>query len=203
MGAFAVHSKDAAHDLQLYLRKRNATIGKRTSGYADLQSATTLRNSQNALFARSKILRNIRNPESELSTAMNNCAVQVHFGRKKTMRKLQTSIKRRDATGHLNPKYERELLEESSGNKEDHRSVSAFISRPRTGDELGEELGESFAESATSGEGAGTERHDRVIPEEQGGPFVRSSSAIEFAGGTDASNIAGAMREPFPRTSKA
>ena len=118
------------------------------------------------------------------------------------MRKYQTSIKRRDATGHLNPQYERELLEESSCNQEDHRSVSAFISRPRTGDELGEELGEAYVESATSGEGAGTDRHEQVIPEEQGGPFVRSSAAIEFAGGTDASNITGAMREPFPRTSK-
>lgn len=119
------------------------------------------------------------------------------------MRKHQTSIVRRDATGHLNPQYERELLDESRENQEDHRSVSAFISRPRTGDELGEELGEAYVESATSGEGAGTERHDRVIPEEQGGPFVRSSAALEFARGTDASNIAGAMREPFPKTSKA
>ena len=119
------------------------------------------------------------------------------------MTKHQISITRRDATGHLNPRYERELLEGSREKQGDQKSVSAFIYRPRTGDELGEELGEAYVESATSGEDAGPDRHDQVIPEEQGGPFIRSSSAVEFAGGTDASNIAGATREPFPKTSKA
>jgi hypothetical protein len=112
-------------------------------------------------------------------------------------------VTRRDATGHMNPQYERELLEESNENRADHRSHSAFIYRPRTGDELVDELGEAFVESATSGEGAGPERHDQVIPEEQGGPFVRSNAAAEFASGTDASNIADATREAFPTTSGA
>jgi hypothetical protein len=110
-------------------------------------------------------------------------------------------VTRRDATGHLDPKYERDLLEESRENQEDHGSTSAFIRRPRTGDELGEELGEAFVQSATSGEDAEMDRQDRVTSEEQGGPFVRSSAAEEFASGTDASNVAGATREPFPKTS--
>lgn len=119
------------------------------------------------------------------------------------MRKNQTPITRRDATGHLDPQYERELLEASRENRGDDGNASAFMSGPRTGDELGEELGEAFVQSATSGEGAETERQDRVMPEEQGGPFVPSSAAEEFASGTDASNIAGATREPFPKTSTA
>jgi hypothetical protein len=116
------------------------------------------------------------------------------------MTKIQA---RRDATGHMNPEYERDLLEESQENRSSNMTDSAFIYRPRAGDELGEELGEAFVESATSGEEAGPERLDRPVPEEQGGPFVRSNAATEFAGGTDASNIASATREPFPTTSQA
>jgi len=100
----------------------------------------------------------------------------------------------------MNPQYQRELLEESRENNTDHGSENAFISR--SGDELGEELGEGFVESATSGESSGTEQHEQLVPEEQGGPFVRSNSSVEFARGTDASNIEGATREAFPTTSK-
>ena len=116
------------------------------------------------------------------------------------MTKKQTPLTRRDATGHMNPRYEHELLEESMENRSEQASGSAFI--PRAGDELGEELGEAFVESATSGEDAGNEHHEHTIPEERGGPFVPSNAATEFASGTDASNIAGATREAFPTTSK-
>lgn len=119
------------------------------------------------------------------------------------MSKDRPEITRRDATGHMDPQYQRELLEESQEHHTEHGSENAFSYRPRSGDELGEELGEGFVESATSGEGAGPERHDRVVSEEQGGPFVRSNSSIEFASGTDASNIEGATREAFPTTSRA
>jgi hypothetical protein len=119
-----------------------------------------------------------------------------------TMSKHQKPVTRRDATGHLDPQYERELLAASRENQGDDGNTSAFITRLVTGDALGEELGEAFVQSATSGEDAETERQDRVISEEQGGPFVPSSAAEEFASGTDASNIAGATREPFPKTSK-
>jgi len=60
-------------------------------------------------------------------------------------------IARRDATGHMDPQYQRELLEQSQTNRAEHGSESAFSYRPRSGDELGEELGEAFVESATSG----------------------------------------------------
>ena len=110
-------------------------------------------------------------------------------------------ITRRDATGHLDPKYERDLLKGSRENRQDHGSDGAFICRSKTGDELGEALGEAFVQSVTSGEEAETERQDRVSSEEQGGPFVPSTSAEEFASGTDGSNLPGATREPFPKTS--
>jgi hypothetical protein len=115
----------------------------------------------------------------------------------------QQSITRRDATGHLNPKYEQELLEESRATQNDGGTAEAFILRPRSAEQLTEELGEAYVEAATTGEDALTERQDRVVPEEQGGPFVLSSDADEFAAGTDGSNIPEATREPFPKTSKA
>ena len=117
------------------------------------------------------------------------------------MTKNQTPLTRRDATGHMNPKYERELLEGSKENRSKQASESAFIYQT-AGDELGEELGEAFVESATSGEDAGQEWHEQTTPEERGGPFVPSNAATEFASGTDASNIAGATREAFPTSSK-
>ena len=41
---------------------------------------------------------------------------------------------------------------------------------------------------------------DQVVEEEQGGPFVETNGAQEFAPGTDASNPKSAKREPFPTT---
>jgi hypothetical protein len=115
-------------------------------------------------------------------------------------------VKRRDATGHLDPQYARDLLEKAREHRnpdDDPSAGRAFIPRPKTGEELAENLGEAFIESATSGEEAEPERHDRVLPEESGGPFVPSTPNEEFASGTDESNIAEATREPLPRTSKA
>ena len=118
------------------------------------------------------------------------------------MTKHQPTLTRRDATGHMNPNYEQELLEESKENRSEQASESASIYRQTASDELGEELGEAFVESATSGEDAGQEWHEQTTPEERGGPFVPSNAATEFASGTDASNIAGATREAFPTSSK-
>jgi hypothetical protein len=111
-------------------------------------------------------------------------------------------VKRRDATGHLDPRYSRELLEKArEGHDESEQSSHAFISGTAPREELADELGESFVESATSGEEQEQERHERTIAAESGGPFVPTSGSQEFAGGTDESNIADATREPFPRTS--
>jgi hypothetical protein len=111
-------------------------------------------------------------------------------------------VVRRDATGHLDPEYERKLLAASQANRNRDGDGRAFIDGAAR-EELSEELGEAFIQAATSGEDAELERRESVIPEESGGPFVPSTAGQEFAGGTDESNIPEATREALPRTSKA
>ena len=111
-------------------------------------------------------------------------------------------VVRRDATGHLDPEYERKLLAASQAKRSRGSDERAFIDGAAP-EELSEELGEAFLQAATSGEDAELERRESVIPEESGGPFVPSTAGQEFAGGTDESNIAEATREALPRTSKA
>jgi hypothetical protein len=117
--------------------------------------------------------------------------------------KTEPLVARRDATGHIAPKYARGLLGESREKRVREGSPAAFLPRPRTADDLGEELGEAFVQTATSGEDSEAERLDGVVPEEQGGPFVPSKATQEFARGPEASDIEGATREPLPKTSKA
>lgn len=107
-------------------------------------------------------------------------------------------IRRRDAAGHIDPGYAKHLLALSGQSVGDDRT-QAFLERPYTNDELPEELGEAFVEGATSGEGAGPERLDRVVAFEEGGPFVLTPAWQEFAGGVDDSNPRGSTKEPFPR----
>ena len=121
----------------------------------------------------------------------------------KAMGRNETPIARRDATGHMDSGYEQALLAESRERHEDHGSIGAFNPRPRAGDELGDELGAAFVQSATSGEEAEPERKDRVTPDEDGGPFVISSAAKEYASWADVSDIEGATREPLSESSKA
>lgn len=104
---------------------------------------------------------------------------------------------RRTGAGHIDPKYGAELLARSGPPADEGQS---FLTGPRSGDDLAEELGEGFVESATTGEYEGEETHEQVVDEESGGPFVETSGATEFAGGTDASNPIDAKREPFPKT---
>jgi hypothetical protein len=109
-------------------------------------------------------------------------------------------IKRRDATGHLDAEYERKLRSEARPRDEDEQAfLTGFSSR----EPLAAELGEAFLESATSGEDREAERRDRIVTEEEGGPFVRTRASQEFAYGVDESNIAEATREPLPKTSMA
>jgi len=108
-------------------------------------------------------------------------------------------IVRRDATGHLDPKYAADLRAKSleSGGKDDDR---AFIGGKRSHDSLAENLGEEFVSSATSGEEAGEDALNAVTTEESGGPFVVTTAGEEMADGVDASNPDDATREPFPKT---
>jgi len=106
-------------------------------------------------------------------------------------------IRRRDGSGHLDPKYAADLRRRIG--RPDPEGVG-FLAQSRSSDDLAEALGEQFVEGATTGEGAGEEQLDQEVPEERGGPFVRSSAGTEFAEGTDRSNPKGAKREPFPTT---
>src|SRR3954462_7786762 len=109
------------------------------------------------------------------------------------------AIKRRDATGHLDAEYERKLRSASPPRDDGHAFLTGFF----TGEPLAEGRGESFLQSATSGAESESERHERVMTEEEGGPFVRTRASQEFAYGIDESNIAEATREPLPKTSLA
>jgi hypothetical protein len=110
------------------------------------------------------------------------------------------AIKRRDATGHLDAAYERKLRASSQSSRDDGQ---AFLTGFRTAEPLAEELGQAFLESATSGEESEAERRERILPEDDGGPFVRTRASQEFAYDFDESNIAEATREPLPKTSLA
>jgi len=115
-------------------------------------------------------------------------------------------IQRRDAPGHIDPRYARELLakaRETRNADDDPDAAHAFLKNTRAVESLAEQRGESFVATVTSGEGQEAERHDEVTPDEVGGPFVVTTAGEEFATGTDESNIAEADREPLPRTSKA
>jgi hypothetical protein len=110
----------------------------------------------------------------------------------------KSALKRRDGTGHLDPKYAKDLLARSRAKpKDDDR---AFLAKTRSKDSMTEERGEEFVSNATSGEGEGGEIRDQRVAEEVGGPFVITSAGTEFADGTDESNPRRATREPFPRT---
>lgn len=115
----------------------------------------------------------------------------------KRTRGRKPPIRRRDAAGHIEPRYAKQLLALSGHSVGDDRT-EAFLERPYTDEALPEELGEAFVEGATSGMGAGPERLDRVGPDEEGGPFVPAPAWREFALGVDDSNPSGSTTEPFP-----
>lgn len=106
---------------------------------------------------------------------------------------------RRDATGHLDPKYARDLRALSRAGRDDSED-RAFFNQPRSGDDLAEELGEEAVSTMTSGEDQSDHLIGQEVEEERGGPFVKTRGSDEFARGTDRSNPRDATREPFPRT---
>jgi hypothetical protein len=117
-----------------------------------------------------------------------------------TARKRQTPYQRRDATGHLDPKYAAALLLRSRKNGSVDEDV-AFLASTRSADPLARALGEVFVAAATTGEDAGLEAFNERTSEDEGGPFVVTRGRDEFARGSDPSNPEGATREPFPKVS--
>lgn len=108
------------------------------------------------------------------------------------------SIQRRDATGHLDPRYAADLRARSRASAS-RDETTAFLERPRTVDALAEVMGEDFVAAATTGEEVRLGQLNAGQPEEMGGPFVITRARHEFARGRDGSNPRGATREPFPR----
>lgn len=106
---------------------------------------------------------------------------------------------RRDATGHLDPSYARDLRRNSLANVEpdDDRG---FLIGTKKDDALAQELGREFVETVTSGEDEGVELRDELVSEEVGGPFVITTRGQEVAEEPDESNPVGSTREPFPKT---
>jgi hypothetical protein len=101
-----------------------------------------------------------------------------------------------DAAGHLDPAEAARLLELAREGKS--KDPEGFVGATSTNDDLAEELAETAVEAMTTGEDALEEELEAPVDEELGGPFTETSANKEFAGGTDKSNIAEAMREPFP-----
>ena len=106
-----------------------------------------------------------------------------------------------DGAGHMDPKHAEHLLALS---REDRTKDddAAFVAATSTDDDLAEELAEAAVSSMTSGEDELGTQLEAEVEEESGGPFVETSGNVEFAGGTDESNIAEATREPFPTANR-
>jgi hypothetical protein len=115
------------------------------------------------------------------------------------MTETKKTVPRRDGAGHLNPEYEKKLMDDLRENHPSKDDDRAFLPRPRSAEEVSEELGENFVASATSGEAAQPELADSETDEELGGPFVETTAGEEFADDSEAPNIPSATREPFPR----
>ncbi len=108
----------------------------------------------------------------------------------------KSEVRRRDGAGHLDPAYAARLREQS-GKSED--SDRAFVDASSSEDDLSEQLGQEFIANATSGEDQTNERFQARLVEEDGGPFVETDGATEFADDVDASNPVDATREPIPK----
>ncbi|HEX3769487.1 MAG TPA: hypothetical protein VHV30_01425 [Polyangiaceae bacterium] len=107
-------------------------------------------------------------------------------------------LQRRDATGHLNPRYAADLRRKSRESSRPNGDV-AFLGRARSSDSLAEVFGEAFVAAATAGEGAArSDAFHEAVPEDAGGPFIITKGKHEFAREPDPSNPPEATREPFP-----
>jgi hypothetical protein len=116
-----------------------------------------------------------------------------------TVHKSRKPVKRRDATGHLDPRYAADLRLRSLEYAPRPEEALAFVDRARSRESLAEVLGQDFVQAATTGEDGYMETTNRRGPEDDGGPFVLTRARDEFARGSDPSNPEDATREPFPK----
>jgi hypothetical protein len=80
----------------------------------------------------------------------------------------RTGLRRRDATGHLDPRYAAELLEQSGETGTSDPPPSGFVTD--ASDDLAEQLGEDFVQAATSGEDGDADAGDELITDEPSVP---------------------------------
>ena len=113
--------------------------------------------------------------------------------------KRHAVLKRRDATGHLDPTYAADLRSRSLAGVP-REPETAFLSGAKSREPLAEVLGEEFVSAATAGEDVALDALKDGCAADEGGPFVITHGCDEFARGRDPSNPKGATREPFPRT---
>lgn len=137
-------------------------------------------------------------------SAAKKSAAKKSAAAKKTATKKRAAAKkkafvRRDAAGHVTPKYARDLLARNRDRRDEGRDDRAFLRGARSKDDLAEELGEEAVATMTSGEDQG-DRLEVEVDEERGGPFLTTRAGQEFARGTDESNPRSATREPFPKS---
>ena len=116
-----------------------------------------------------------------------------------TPRAQKRPVIRKDGAGHVDPGHAKRLLALSQESRET-REARSFVPGHRSREAIAEELGEGAVTSMTSGEDSLPDALDESVDEENGGPFVETAASEEFADGTDESNIDGATREPFPKT---
>lgn len=91
-------------------------------------------------------------------------------------------VDHRDGAGHLDAAYEASLCERASHCAR-NANDRAFVSGTWSSDPAAVEAAEEFIIAVTSGENGSM--LDAVMPEENGGPFVETSAATEFAYDTD------------------
>lgn len=94
-------------------------------------------------------------------------------------KEIEKRLVRRDATGHMNPDYERDLLALSG--RHGVAEPPAFVNAPNTRDEFAEAFGEGAVLAMTTGADGEQQLFDQVVTEEWGGPFIVTPSRIELA----------------------
>lgn len=114
-------------------------------------------------------------------------------------------VVRRDAVGHLDPKYAADLRRRSQeSGPESGRPSRGFLVKTKgsnhKNDDVADLLGGETVRSMTSGEYDGEDEQDQIVEEERGGPFIETKAKDEFAYDRDKSNPKRATREPFPTT---
>jgi len=104
-----------------------------------------------------------------------------------------TRVDHRDGAGHLDVAYKASLCERAShcARKADDR---AFVSGTWTSDAAAEGAAEEFVMTVTSGGNGGEAMLDVVMLEENGGPFVETTAAMELGYDTEPSGPTGASR---------